>query len=391
MKKNMFTLVLGCFFASFVQAGVVAYWTFDEKDPGTQATLGETVLDTSGNGINLEVTAKSDPNMTFVEGNPDYNPFGSAVYFFPPSTGQVLIPAAGGPSFDLGVDYTIECLIWLAGPITTENGFLAKRGLPGEYWYRFDEPNGRPNFLAREYVKDGEVLNSGGKVASENGIGAEQWTHVAWVRDSVTEEYRVYLDGELVLTEHDELAGVSYENDGSVHPVQIGAMDPDYDSAAKRFHGKIDFIKVSDEALSVEEFVQPIGKPSDPDPASNSVMVPIDKVFGWSSIEGQNIISETVNLSDTEDMSNVLESAVADGNSISFSNLQKGQTYYWRVDTLIDFGDDGTTIIEGDVWSFNTPSCVITTEEGDLDGNCSVDMLDFSILAENWLRSNEYE
>ena len=59
--------------------------------------------------------------------------------------------------------------------------------------------------------------------------------------------------------------------------------------------------------------------------------------------------------------------------------LVPNQRYYWRVEASNKCGD----FVTGPVWTFTT-----TNSMTDFDGNCKVDMLDMSYLAENWLNSD---
>jgi hypothetical protein len=64
--------------------------------------------------------------------------------------------------------------------------------------------------------------------------------------------------------------------------------------------------------------------------------------------------------------------------------LEWATTYYWRVDEL-----DGVNVFAGDVWSFTTivPTCQ-TPLAGDVNGDCTVNLEDFAVLASQWLLCN---
>ena len=56
------------------------------------------------------------------------------------------------------------------------------------------------------------------------------------------------------------------------------------------------------------------------------------------------------------------------------------KTYYWRVDQYID-----SNIIQGDIWSFTTREKRSQCPAGDINNDCTVDLVDLILLVENWL------
>ena len=383
MKKTLFLLIFMCCRLNAIQAGVVAYWTFDENAPGTATSAGDVMLDVSGNGLNLVIADTGDSNPIYTASDPRYNPLGAAISL-DRNYDQRLILDAGAVNID--PNCTIEALVYMQGVFTEEYGLMQKSGTNGQWWMRFDKNNGRTNFLANNYPSPDSAF----KVGSGDAAGVNQWVHIAVVRDGIAGEWRVYHNYNLVLTSVDAAAGASLDNNGALIPFQIGTIDSS--NSAKRFNGAIDFIRISNTALEPADFVQPMGNASSPDPIHEARLVPLNQVFSWIPIsDSYTVISQTVTLSDSPDMNNVLEAISPVGNSATFSTLEKGKTYYWAVDTLLDFGDVGTWIQSGEVWVFQTPGCVFGLEEGDLNGDCIVNFDDFAIMASNWLRADEFE
>ena len=399
MKKIILILIVGCFMVSAVQA---VHWTFDEQGSGTATTPGDIIIDVDDppdpngtlHGSFLTVLDTGDTaTPTYAPSDPRYNPFGSSLAFDADYDMRLVIDDVNAVDVDLDTNWTLEADVFLSSdgvdPLIHEDGFMYKTGSSGAWWLRFDDDNGRTNGWFFNYPS----ADSGFKADSGTPVGYDQWVHVAIVRDAAASEFRIYHNYDLVLTDLDEALGASFVNDGLAGPLTIGTIDPGTPGVytKKRFNGAIDFIKISDTALDPADFVQPIGTPTDPNAPDGATLVPLDQVFTWTPISGQTILSQTVTLSDTPDLSNVLETISPAGNSVTFASLEKGKTYYWAVDTLLDFGTDGTWLQPGEVWSFSTPACVFGLAEGDLDDNCTVNIVDFSIMAGNWLRTDEYE
>ena len=66
--------------------------------------------------------------------------------------------------------------------------------------------------------------------------------------------------------------------------------------------------------------------------------------------------------------------------SINFG-LEKSTSYFWRVDEINPLGE----IVEGNLWSFATVIDAEPCLTGDLTGDCVVEFRDLAILSENWL------
>jgi hypothetical protein len=95
-----------------------------------------------------------------------------------------------------------------------------------------------------------------------------------------------------------------------------------------------------------------------PSPIDTALMVPSDVVVSWSP--GADATQHTVYLSaNQDDIANEVGGVTVTETNYDPGDLQNGTTYYWRVDA-----SDGTTAVEGDVWSFTT----VPTGQGGLNG-----------------------
>lgn len=63
-------------------------------------------------------------------------------------------------------------------------------------------------------------------------------------------------------------------------------------------------------------------------------------------------------------------------------DLEGKTTYYWRIDQR---DSEGSVILPGEIWSFTTIAPPLSCPEGDLDGNCKVNLYDFQILSQSLL------
>jgi len=141
--------------------------------------------------------------------------------------------------------------------------------------------------------------------------------------------------------------------------------------------------------LDTTEFVQAFAIPTNPNPVNGATGVPLIYTFSWTAITGATITSETVKIATDPYMQNIVQTITASGSSATISDLSNSTTYYWRVDTV---GSDsgGSFSRQGEIWSFGTPNCLLDAADGDINGDCIIDFIDFATVAGNWLTS-EYE
>jgi hypothetical protein len=195
------------------EAGLVAYWPLDEGK-------GTEIEDATGNGFNG--TFKGDP--AWVDGI-----YGKALEF--DGDDYVEVPDAAN--------------------IKPESITMAT-------WVYFDDVSGRRDFISRDddYAfslggnpGDGKlwaVITTAGDwldVGGETQIETSKWYHVALTYDRGTKVLTLYLDGK-VDGEGSAPAGMEHRRGGSL---TIGTFE------ARYLKGKLDEIKIWDEALPVEE------------------------------------------------------------------------------------------------------------------------------------------
>ena len=374
---------------------IAAWWKFDDVTPGTVMAEGDMILDSSGNNRHLYVAyeaADVDPPL-YGNPNPAYGSGGSCEAF---EDSQLQL----WPGHDFGGGSVAGSPIYVNGSFTYETvvrfdadedgvnailSFLASADdqywygstLP-QYWFRV-ESTGIPQIYLRS---DSSTANGTGSTAPVASVYDGQWHHIAAVRDVSLAKLRLYVDRTLAV-EIDDTTATSIAPSGAV--VALGFLGND----SRNLEGSVDFIKVTRNVLSSAEFEQGVAVPTSPSPVDGATGVPLSITLSWSPIAGATITTQTVVLADDPYMQSVVGSYAATGNSVDLDSLAIETDYYWRVDTV---GSDGSGSFtrQGPVWHFRTPVCAIDMSEGDLNGDCVVDVIDFAIVSANWLRS-EYE
>ena len=248
-------LVVWVTMLSAARGGTVAFWRFENGTAGAAAVGDGSILDSSGNGLNG-------------------TPFGGPVYRANvpvnpvPRTGRantlsmdfnalnrVFVP--DDPKLHLTHSLTIEAYINVA--FTPAPG-----SLPAQIVFRGDD---RPGFDPYFLGLVGNDLAFSVQDASNQSAAAmaplparNQWIHVAGTLDDATGKLSLYINGSLAnsLTT-------------SVRP--LGALDPtlnpglgigDLQSATypENFYGLIDEVRISDQALSPDQFLSAVPEPS---------------------------------------------------------------------------------------------------------------------------------
>lgn len=234
----------------------IAHWRFEEGPVGSGATTS--VLDSSGNGHHGTPIG----GLTYTGNNP-YSTLpqtgesnGSALAFDGATTTRVVIE--DDPAFELTESFTLEAFINLAA--------LPATGFQWQILFRGDSRGGiDPYYLD---LWDGEVrftINS--ETADWARVTAtapalNTWTHIAGVLDHDTSTMSLYLDGMLVDSVLTDVRAFAALNPGLSPGLSIGGYP---DNHYGPFHGLIDEVRISDSALSPEEFlnaVVPVPEPA---------------------------------------------------------------------------------------------------------------------------------
>lgn len=216
---------------------VRGYWKFDEQAAATfSSTNSGAILDSSGN---LRHGTASAATMPYVTGSFNYGNT-RALHF---STAPDRIVVSDGPgNFNFTGSFTFEALIRTAGS-STSAAILAKNGLSdgeGEYWWRLP---GDVSGVQRVGV-------NGNFITGTNVLNDGLWHHVAVVYDQSTAQISLYADYVL----ETQTNGIVFDRPvGRPADLHLGS----FIGGGSDFDGDIDFIRISDGVLSVNQFVAP--------------------------------------------------------------------------------------------------------------------------------------
>ncbi|MBN2314774.1 MAG: hypothetical protein JXM79_12660 [Sedimentisphaerales bacterium] len=240
-------------------------------------------------------------------------------------------------------------------------------------WVSFNDVSGRQDFISRSddyafslggnpsdgkiwavITTDGDWLDVGGRSPIEVG----RWYHVALTYDTETQLLTLYLDGEQD-GQDSAPAGLEHRIGG---PLTIGTYQ------ARNLDGKLDEIKIWDEALPVEEIQFAMlgeGYPYAfaPNPADGALHQDTWVTLTWSA--GDMAVSHDVYMGVNFDDVNEGAGGTFRGNQMDTfyvagfpgfaypEGLLPGTTYYWRIDEVNDA--DPNSPWKGSVWSFMVP------------------------------------
>lgn len=238
-------------FATFTEQWLddptVLHLNFDEQTSGAAPATADYLKDSRGYG--LDGSASNGP--TFVEGDPRYD--NGAALRFTGGTDEVRIDDIGVSLMDFQAEdsFTLEAVFRTtehSGTGSTTSGPLISKDLGASqpsYWLRIQDSRVRflvsdndnePNLYSDAIVNDGE------------------WHHIAAIRDADAGTLSLYVDYEFAGSVPDTTTG----DFGNGNDLLIGAFNDSSGTTSKQFIGDIDFVRVSQEALSTMEFVQPI-------------------------------------------------------------------------------------------------------------------------------------
>lgn len=247
---------------------VRGWWKFDEKTAGHFAdTNAGAILDASGNARHGTVNGA----MAYVAGSFNYG--NTPALRFTTGPDRVTVPDAAG-NFTFTNSFTFEAVVRTTNVTTTTGAILAKNGTgdgEGEFWWRLPGLAGGVQRIA---------LGDGTKeyfIAGTNALNDGRWHHVAMVYDADAAQIRLYADYNLETVATNILLtnAIGRPSDLAIGSFLGGGSD---------FDGDMDFVRISDGALTPAQFVppsvalQPIVKTQRPAPGARNVSP-------WSPIE----------------------------------------------------------------------------------------------------------
>ncbi len=226
---------------SVASQAVFGYWKFNEGTPGNYtSTNAGSILDASGNGRN---GTANDNALAYVNGSFNYG--NTPALQFNGGVNYVDVPDTSGV-FTFTNSFTFEAVVLSTNTATTTGAILAKNGTTdgeGEYWWRLPGAAGGVQRVAlgcgtNEYFVAGtKLLNDG------------NWHHVAVVYDAVAGQVSLYADYVLDAVATNISLGWPI---GRPTDLFLGS----FNGGGSDFNGNVDFIRISNGALTTNQFVQ---------------------------------------------------------------------------------------------------------------------------------------
>jgi hypothetical protein len=242
-------LLVGCNLGAM--ANTVGFWQF-EGTPGTAASGANSVLDSSGNGLNgtpINVTSSGGPTY-----NSDIATVAGALgsktsMYFDGHDQQVFVP--DGSKFQLTSSLTIEA--WIK-----PQPLIPGTGMQGNILFRGDNRVGLDPYWmmvssSGRLVFGVESATAG--VSLDCPIQWNQWMHVAGTLDGATGKMGLYVNGVLVSSTTTSVRPLAQLDPNYLPGVGIGCdQDTQY---AEFFHGWLDDVRLSDVALQPSQMMVP--------------------------------------------------------------------------------------------------------------------------------------
>jgi hypothetical protein len=241
---------------AYAYAQTVAYWRFENGTANATASGTNSILDSSGN--NLHGTPLNGPvyrSTVPVNPIPLTGAANTRSLDFDGVNARVAIPDY--TALQLTQSLTLEAYIFPRAFASVQLGHA-------QIVFRGDDRAGRdPYYLS--LLPDGRVAFSINDAADNQVIlraaipGLNQWTHVAGTLDDATGKMSLYVNGTLI-----EQLTTSIRPFATLDPTQnpglgIGNLQS---AAHQDFNGLIDEVRISNVALSPDQFLTPVPEPA---------------------------------------------------------------------------------------------------------------------------------
>jgi hypothetical protein len=243
VAASILTVLVGC--TTLAKANTVGYWRFEEGTPGNTVTGANSVLDSSGNGLNLSGNSVYSSDVA-----PQAAAIGSAVSMHFNGSSQQLT-MADNTKLQLTHSLTIEAFI-KAEPL------VAGTGMQGQILFRGDN---RPGLDPYElYVSSSgqivfQVDSATSIVSLAQAIPNDQWLYVAGTLDDATGQMKLYVNGNVVASTTTTVRPLGPLDANFKPGLGVGSdQDSQY---AELFNGWIDEVRLSDVALQPGQLLVP--------------------------------------------------------------------------------------------------------------------------------------
>jgi hypothetical protein len=242
MRIPIFVLMVVAYLATTSEGSVVGYWRFEEGAANAVASGSNTVLDSSGNGLNgtpingpvyrTDVPVSSLPSNT------------RSMEFATTAGRRVTVP--DGPLVTLTHSLTLEAFIKARPLLPGTGGF-------GVIVMRADnQPGLDPYILGMQSpgnVVSFQIMNSSNQTALlTSPVPYDQWLHVAGTLDDATGAMKLFVNGIQVASTTTSIRPLGALNPAFSPGLSIGE---DYTGQyGECFNGFIDEVRISDTALA---------------------------------------------------------------------------------------------------------------------------------------------
>ena len=260
----------------------IGLWTFEEYAGQAQVPSTGIIQDTSGNQRHMfslggkTVTAGSAPGTTaleftgtlrdLLEFQPGFNSFSNSAATA--SSSDIVFGANDSFTIEVVVTLPHDNLYGVEGRILGKGRYAS--GVADEWnFVAINNSNNHPNSI-EAFLGDGENSGNGFYAKPAKSNVATGWRHLGLVRNRSTDKIQLYVDRSLVATSSDGFQRIDLSTATGNFMVGGNKHVP-----VKPFRGSIDMVRISDMALSPQEFFgAPVNANSIPEPASLVLAVP---------------------------------------------------------------------------------------------------------------------
>jgi hypothetical protein len=333
--------------------GMIGHWSFDELE-------GVDIIDSS-EYVNNGVLGLDDDNLSIrVPGKVN-----GALDFATAAVDQYVVNIPHADQLYLNrspfsISFWMKAAPSLLPPDNSTSAYLlckgsiTKNATTGATGKRFDIEfkNKEFRFAIDDDVTKYELTTSG------IPFFVNDWVHVVIIRDTLAKKLRVYLNAQMIKEQATGAVAQSIGEESDLILGNIGELEflAGTNNPAP-YKGMLDEVKMYNYVLNNMQVLQlfhtsplPI-QPFAPTLASGALLEGYDPVVPASWSGGINTSAYKVYFGTVPNELSFYADATLASPSVAFTNLQKGTTYYWRVDAT---GPEGT--VTGSVWSFTAVS-----------------------------------
>ena len=219
--------------------GLVAYYDFNDQEDGVLKDRTANHLD--GILVNMEGSNWQTENTPFTAPGPIIT--NSKSLYFDGTAGNQNVVAKGFKSLEGVVDSIYTQEFWIK-----PDAFLASWG--EQHLMDFVGAYHSQLFLKTENADTSWLYTQDGNASWHNNLPVVrgQWTHVAYVRDGVSDSAYIYVNGQLASTEP-----LDHQYPTNLDSNLVIGLYPGYESGESCYSGLMDEVRIWNKALSEEE------------------------------------------------------------------------------------------------------------------------------------------